>query len=83
MIEFVTPDDAKSDGGAGRSDHSDLWKCRLKAFSETAECTKSSERCRHNLRVCLVPSLVPDPRQRLDVLFFGGPDIHQSRPRAR
>jgi hypothetical protein len=76
LIQLVLPDDAKPHRCAQRSDDADIRKGVLKAISKTLPRTESTELHRENRGVRVLPAVVPDLCEMIDVSHFGRSHIH-------
>ena len=78
LVELVALDPAEAKRSAGRTDDTNRGEAGAEPVSEILECAQSGELGRNEWRVRLVPDLVPEVSERIDVCVFGGSYIHSS-----
>jgi len=71
LIEFITLEDIEADGRATRTGNMDVRKCALQSLAKALESAEVGKLWRHQRRVRLVPAVMPQPREMIDLSGVG------------
>ena len=76
MIELVALDDGETNRGARRTHDAYVRQSCHKSLSKTLARAKTDQFCGHDSRVAILPAVVPNLRQSIDLSGFGGSYVH-------
>ncbi|WP_328600486.1 hypothetical protein [Mesorhizobium xinjiangense] len=70
MIKLVLLDHAKADRLAESTCHANIRQIVVQSLSETFECAMSSQVCREDAGMSILPAVIPKPGKPVDLRAF-------------
>src|SRR5688572_26958257 len=77
LIQLICLDRAEPQRAAGRPDHAGVWQRVAHSFTKVLQGTQTLEFRWHHLRVRILPAVVPELRQVVDLARFGLANVHE------